>query len=226
MKEKEKKGFYKSIIYLIVYLSVQLILQIALPNDIELIKPILYLSIGLMVTSIFICAAFKFFRETGHLIPILLNGSAASFAIHAYMLHIEGEFTYPLMILILIGSVVLMLFFKILSMVDFIRNKTFLLTLLVILPFITFLLLWIFLDKTIYSQAFFAALMTIAFFIGSETEATSQISFGRRMMFASFGSVYIVIIVALIILSSGEFLEGLVPDGGDGSAFKKRRAKK
>jgi len=221
MKKSPMRKPVISGLYLTLYLSMQLFLQLLFSHNIEEKKPFLYFSIGLWIVSIILTASIQYLRGKGAIFPILANGVAAAMAIHAYMLHIDRELTATLYGLILLGSLLFLFLLFLVSKWKFIINHEIILVIVIVVMVVASILLWIFLDDAIYSQVFFALIMTIAFYVGAEEPGKPGSKLESRLVYSSFGSIFVIITVAMIIFSTGDFLEGLIP-GGEGRRTRKK----
>lgn len=165
-------------------------------------------------------------KPWGYVVSFALNAIGAGFVVSAYYLKIEAVLAlFPLLIAAIPAAAILLLVYLMLQ--SFSKTKTVTLTIAAILNgllTIATMVLWIIYGDVTYSFAFFCSLISLFYLcVFGITVNHDDRSVFRDISFGSFGSLIIIAVVVIFVISEGEALDGLDFGGSDGSKKSKKR---
>ncbi len=186
----------------------------------------LAIGIGMMIIAIpFHCIGKK--KLWGYPASFVLNSIGSGFIVSAYYVKFEKVLEiYDLFIAAISAAAIIFLVYLMLQ--TFNKTKGVTVTVAVIVNLILTIVatvLWIRYGEVIYSFAFYCSLISLFHLcVFGVTINHDERSVFRDISFGSFGSIIIIAVVVVFILSEGDILDG-VDLGGSGSGKKGRKKK-
>lgn len=162
----------------------------------------------------------------GYLASFIINSVASGFIVSAYYLKNQTVLNiYELLIGAIPAAAIVFLVYLMLQ--SFNKTKKVTITVAVIINAIltiSAMFFWIMHGNVVFSFGFFCSLISFFYLcVFGITINHDERSVFRDISFGSFGSLIIISVVVIFILSEGEILDGLDIGGGDGGKKSKKK---